>query len=168
MFGRSQHAGQLYGNIPYECHLIHTALVAKTFGLGAFIEAACHLHDILEDTTTERSTLVDLFGEEMADVVWCCTGVGVNRKARNKAIYSKISENKQAQLVKLCDRIANLEHSVRTDNVKILQMYAKEAYDFGVSLSTIVIVSPIFTYYSQLIQDTIDILGIMDGVWGTK
>lgn len=51
----------------------------------------------------------------MAEIVFCVTNEqGRNRKERIKRTYPKIRNNRWAQFVKLCDRIANVEHSLET------------------------------------------------------
>lgn len=63
---------------------------------------------------------------------------GENRKARKAATYRKIkTAGPAAVALKLADRIANVENSVRTGNVQMQKMYAKEYEEFSHALRTL-------------------------------
>ena len=122
------HGSQKYGQEPYAVHLYAVVQVLKDHNIaGPELVAAAWLHDVIEDTFITREDIAQGFNHNVADMVWACTGVGKNRKARNASIYEKIKSCPQAADVKVADRIANVEASQGTDLAK---MYAKEREEF--------------------------------------
>ncbi|NBB64296.1 HD domain-containing protein [Pseudomonas sp. ODNR1LW] len=105
------HGDQTYGDLPYVVHLDAVVSVLRGWwGLGgADILAAAYLHDVLEDTSATYADLVGTFGSRVADIVWACTGEGETRDQRTAAIYAKVARDGSAAVVKLADRVANLE-----------------------------------------------------------
>ena len=127
-FATAKHANQKYGEHPYSHHLAQVSQVISEFGYAAdeAIAAAGWLHDTLEDTETTYSMLVSEFGKETADIVLAVTNEpGGNRENRFRKTALKIQSNKKALIVKLADRIANTEASLKT-NPKLYKMYVKE------------------------------------------
>lgn len=117
-FAEAAHGGKKYGEHPYSYHLQSVALCAIKFGFGddEDIMKACYLHDILEDTKIKREDLERLgVSEEVIEIVECVTdGKGDNRDERKAIMYPRCSANRKAVVVKLCDRIANVEESIKT------------------------------------------------------
>ena len=67
----------------------------------------------------------DYFGEDVAEMVFAVTDeLGRNRKERKVKTYPKIAANPEAIILKLADRIANIEHGGKID------MYKKEHGNF--------------------------------------
>jgi (p)ppGpp synthase/HD superfamily hydrolase len=126
LYGISSHVDQKYGPFPYGFHLYDVVAVAHRFGFeDPIILAACWLHDTIEDTETTYEELVEKFGQEIADIVLAVSKNGVgNRKAQNTECYGRTAKNFKAIIVKLCDRIANVESGEKND------MYRKEHLDF--------------------------------------
>ena len=127
-FAIAKHGTQKYGDRPYSYHLALVSQVLSDFGYVAdeAIAAAGWLHDVLEDTPTTYEMLVSEFGKEVADIVWAVTNEpGGNRVDRFRKTALKIQSNKKALIVKLADRIANTEASLKT-NPKLYKMYVKE------------------------------------------
>ena len=121
------HGTQTYGAFPYVVHLAAVEEVVSRFGFGHDdeIRAAAWLHDILEDTVFVKETLEMEFGERVANMVWAVTdGEGANRKERKAAVYPKIRANGHALVIKLADRIANVEAGGK------VEMYRKEQPTF--------------------------------------
>lgn len=128
IFAREQHRHQLYGdNLPYSYHLEKTVNVCRYYRLGDQIEAACWLHDILEDTAVSYADLGHKFGYAIADIVYSVTDeVGKNRKEKKEKTFTKLTRNPKGILVKFCDRIANVEACKEFNNLQLLEMYKKE------------------------------------------
>lgn len=129
------HRKQNYDQYPYEFHLSSTELVARWFAMKNperfenwdYIFQACWLHDCLEDTSTTKDSLMEMgVDKEVIDIIWAVTdGKGRNRVERKKAVYDKCNNFPEAIFVKLCDRIANVEHSYKS-NSALRFMYRTE------------------------------------------
>lgn len=126
------HGNQLYGHKPYEHHLQAVVAVLNRFGISldneelASVLIAAWLHDSIEDTNLTQENIRQEFGSEVADLVWRVTDEpGNNRKERKAATYQKISESENAIILKLADRIANVESSLQ-NNHNLFLMYKRE------------------------------------------
>lgn len=121
------HRTQKYDDVfPYTKHINDVIEVLKRFDFKSnkmLIAAA--LHDILEDTGLSYSDVKRHFGEEIAEMVYCVTDeLGRNRKEKKAKTLPKTASNPDAIIIKLADRIANIEHGGKID------MYAKEYQEF--------------------------------------
>lgn len=124
------HANQTYDIYPYGFHIRQVVKIAEDLGYDESIIVACALHDTLEDTELSYNDLKQAFGEEVAEIVYCVTDeLGRNRKERKEKTYPKIRRNWKATVVKICDRIANMQQS-KDYNQKLFEMYKKEHNDF--------------------------------------
>lgn len=124
------HNNQMYGIFPYTYHLHQVAKIAGDLGCSEQVIISCILHDILEDTNYSYSDIKAVFGKEIAEIVYCVTDeLGRNRKERKEKTYPKIKGNWEAVVVKICDRIANIQHSLKYNDSK-LKMYKKEHEEF--------------------------------------
>lgn len=132
-FAEERHGGQRYGAHPYVVHLVAVRAVLDDFGHGGRFGVAAWLHDTVEDTATTREEIAVRFGAEVAALVWAVTGVGASRKERNASAYEKIRQTPEAAILKLADRIANVEAS--RDQPDRLRMYRREAPDFERALA---------------------------------
>lgn len=120
------HSNQVYDIYPYEYHILQVVKIAEELGYDEDIVVSCGLHDILEDTELSYNDIKTAFGENIAEIVYCVTDeLGRNRKERKEKTYPKIRGNWKAAVVKICDRIANVQHS-RLYNQKLFDMYNKE------------------------------------------
>lgn len=130
------HAVQKYGEFPYTRHLAHVESVLQRFGFSSYnLMTIAWLHDILEDTCITRKQITEIFGEEISNVLYCVTDEpGKNRKERKRATYPKIRQNNMALIVKLADRIANIESCIHSGNNGLLSMYRKEQKEFSEEL----------------------------------
>ena len=128
-----KHKGQKYGEKDFTEHLVDVSYVLTRFGFGIkewpYLHAVAYLHDILEDTHITHDEITMQFGMDLLRDVFCVTGQGKNRKERNKDISSKCRSNWKARIIKLADRIANVEASIRY-NPELLKMYKKEQMEF--------------------------------------
>lgn len=134
------HGNQKYGRKPYHAHLIDVVNVLRRFidwdDLSQEMIDAAWLHDSIEDTDTTAAEIAALFGERTRELVVAVTNEqGENRKERHAKTYPKIRGVPGALLLKLADRIANIEQSISHNRVgrppqKIFNMYLKEWNSF--------------------------------------
>lgn len=129
------HGDKKYGDLPYQVHLDHVAGVMQRFGVtDPDIVAACFLHDALEDTEATPKVLVTLTNERVAALVDAVTdGKGSNRKERKERPYALIPTVPDSILLKLADRIANLENGHANES-SLVGMYQKEHAEFEARL----------------------------------
>jgi guanosine-3',5'-bis(diphosphate) 3'-pyrophosphohydrolase len=132
VFAQSAHASQKYGDAPYDRHLTHVRSVLADFGYGGALGVAAWLHDVIEDAGVTKDDVEARFGGDVAELVWAVTGEGADRKERNATAYAKIRAHPAAAILKLADRIANVEAS-RAVTTK-LAMYRSEWQAFRKAL----------------------------------
>lgn len=136
-FHAHSRTNHFYNNKPYIYHLEMVAEWVRWFSKLLTTDEfeiairACYLHDTIEDCRLTYNDIKSEFGEEVAEVVYLLTNnKGRTRKERAGAdYYAAIAENKVARFVKICDRLANAEHSKETKS-KMLDVYSKENEDF--------------------------------------
>jgi (p)ppGpp synthase/HD superfamily hydrolase len=117
------HDGQKYGDRPYHTHLLDVYSVLCRFGVTDQITlSAAWLHDTVEDTKVTESILRTMFIPELVDIVMLvtCNPALPNRKERHRDLYPRTKNNPRAVLVKVADRIANVESGGKAD------MYLRE------------------------------------------
>ena len=118
----SAHGNQTYDGYPYYYHLEQVVDILKEYGYteDKFIISG-YLHDAIEDADVSYNDIRTKFGSEIAEIVYCVTDeLGRNRQERKSKTLPKIAGNKDAIIVKLADRIANLRKP------KLKGMYTKE------------------------------------------
>ncbi len=128
------HQNQTYGIYPYMYHIREIADLVESitqkfeshiWNADVLIVTAI-LHDVLEDSDLSYNDIKKEFGENIAELVYCITDeLGRNRKERKSKTYSKIRKNCETVLIKICDRIVNIEYSKRT-NSKMFKLYKSE------------------------------------------
>lgn len=120
------HGYQAYDEIfSYEFHLDAVDAVLIRFSFGWKYRIAGQLHDIIEDGALSYNKIKRHFGEEIAEIVYCVTDeLGRNRKEKKEKTLPKTASNADAIIIKLADRIANIEHGGKID------MYKKEYDEF--------------------------------------
>lgn len=131
------HKDQMYGNdLPYMHHLEAVRLLAASLGYNKIIQAACLLHDVLEDTDATKSSLIEEgVPEIVVKIVDMVTdGKEGNRKQRKAVVYDKFfnADPKlaaSAAVVKICDRVCNIYSSVAYKK-NLVNMYTKEHKEF--------------------------------------
>jgi len=128
------HEGQLYGEHPYNVHLDDVVGVLKRFNQNReVLIIAAYLHDTIEDTELPLESL-RVFGDDVVDIVYAVTNeIAETRHERLIKTYPKIRKNKDATIVKLADRIANVEACLR-DAPEMYQQYCFEYSLFRKSL----------------------------------
>lgn len=137
----SMHKGG-YGKHPYSHHL--NMVVDELLEVIECIDeekqpiliAAAYLHDVVEDCPeTNISIIEDRFGKKVSEIVWALTND--TGKRASVEYYEKIAENPLAQIIKLCDRIANVKHCLNLNgdadektSFDKMNMYLKENDSF--------------------------------------
>lgn len=137
-FAEIAHANKRYGtdingdDIPYTVHLENVLNVLIRFGFtDPILLSAAWLHDTMEDTGTSYNDLKKRFGFDVAEIVYLVTDEkGRNREERHAKTYPEIAKCSKAKLIKLADRIANVENQGLSD------MYKKEYPKFRGYLNT--------------------------------
>jgi (p)ppGpp synthase/HD superfamily hydrolase len=132
-----KHKAQSYGEgSPYTVHLALVELALRRFGVtpatdqGKNLIIGSWLHDVIEDTDATYEFILELFGKDIADLVATVTDEpGVNRKERHFKTYPKIAAHPYAVILKLADRIVNVESCLKNNDSRI-NMYRKEMKEF--------------------------------------
>ncbi len=126
-----------YDGKPYSYHLRMVVEIARKYihlipeHMRDIIIAACFCHDLIEDCRVTYNDLAKETCFDVAEIVYAVTNEkGKVRKERaNDKYYEGIRNTPYATFVKLCDRIANLEHSKSSEST-MLPMYRKENPNF--------------------------------------
>ena len=160
-FAVEKHGKQKYGHLPYETHLTNVVNVLLRTGILPDSKEKCDLwisawlHDILEDTTTTSNELVAEFGKEVYEIVWALTdGEKGDRFSKKLIMYKKLVHNQAAMIVKLADRISNLEFSILLNNQRKIRMYLSENVELNTHLSDAIISSEgkiLLRYLNELV-----------------
>lgn len=121
-FALVAHGEQRYGRKPYHAHLLAAVSTLMRFydwdELPQELVDATWLHDVVEDTDVTVEQVKDLFGPRVAQLVAAVTNPTLeNKAARYEMLYQQIRETPSAVVVKLADRIANIEQSISYERV---------------------------------------------------
>jgi len=114
---------QSYGEMPYSFHLRKVRGVLKRFGFGpkdSFfalkLGTAAWLHDSIEDTDATYEQISELFGGDIAEIVRGVTKIekspGLSSAERLQRTFARTALNKGSRVLKLADRIANVEEGL--------------------------------------------------------
>lgn len=131
------HREQLYGDNPYYFHLSNVEEILRI--VGASLEddfsypilIAAWLHDVLEDTAVTLDSLRAVFDNEIIDIVWNVTDAPcVSRRQKKLATYQKIKLDERSLILKLADRLANVQFSL-VNNLRFFRMYQREQAEFA-------------------------------------
>lgn len=118
-YARKAHKEQRYGDKPFYHHPAQVAKIIKMLcPLDYELQAAAHLHDVLEDTDTTPAQLTEEFGADIAALVFEVTKTGYNEFPNLKT--------QRAVVLKFADRLANLVNMVSWDEEK-QQEYIKKS-----------------------------------------
>jgi (p)ppGpp synthase/HD superfamily hydrolase len=120
------HSNQSYDEIfPYEKHLDDVVDVLKRFGFSGKYIVGGYLHDVFEDTGISMNRVRAYFGDVVFKMICSVTDeFGENRKEKKEKTLPKTASNPDGIILKLADRIANIEHGGKVD------MYLKEYDEF--------------------------------------
>jgi len=120
------HMNQLYDIYPYIYHPTQVFNIAKELGYDEAILISCILHDSMEDGNLSYNDIKKAFGKEVAEIVYAVTDeLGRNRQEKKAKTYPKIKANWKATVVKVCDRIGNIQQSKEYNQNKF-KMYKEE------------------------------------------
>jgi len=132
-FAVKAHGDQKYGVSPYEIHLGNVISVLMRFNVELSNQyhlnllIAAWLHDVLEDTAVTKAELEAKFGAVVTDIVYTLSDdQGASRAERKVNFYKKIAKNEDAIIVKLADRISNVEFSIIHGNDRKFEIYKVE------------------------------------------
>lgn len=123
--------------LPYEYHLRSVVEIYEKFKhllppeWREDCRIACWGHDLIEDTRVSYNDVKKMLNKSVADIIFAVTNEkGKNRKERaNEKYYEGIRNTPGAVFVKLCDRIANVEYSLKTRS-RMADLYRKENPEF--------------------------------------
>jgi (p)ppGpp synthase/HD superfamily hydrolase len=139
-FATKAHGQQLYGDHPYIYHPEQVRDVLLRYGhVDPEMLAAALLHDVIEDTPVNYNDVKAYFGRWVAELVYAVTDeLGRNRRERHSKTYPKTADLREAVVLKLADRIANVEFSIAVNDAKRLFVYKteQEDFDFGINLKS--------------------------------
>lgn len=147
------HKGQTISDgKPYSVHINNVVNNLIRFGYNEpLLICGGYLHDSVEDTDLTIEEIKSQLGDEVADIVHRVTDEpGKNRKERKMATYPKIKGHRGATIVKLCDRIANVEYESGSTKNKYFEMYKKEYPDFKSNLYVPGICDSLWLYLDNL------------------
>lgn len=119
-FARQAHGRQTrkYSGEPYIQHLDSVVRILRSFGIDSpRVLCAAYLHDTVEDTSTTIEHIFDVFGEDIAELVyWLTDAEQGNRHMRKIMSAWRLGRAPfEAKLIKLADLIDNTENICRND-----------------------------------------------------
>lgn len=119
-FADQRHRGQRrkYEQLPYIIHLDRVADIIRRHDHGTpTMLAAAYLHDTVEDTATTIQEILEVFGPEVAQLVyWLTDAEQGKRKARKLMSAWRLSRAPiEAKLIKLADFVDNTPSIVEFD-----------------------------------------------------
>lgn len=126
------HGNQKYAKVlPYSVHIDAAVAVARRFEItNIFVLLAILGHDVIEDTK-KRLWQMWLAGFPLRSLVmiWFVTDkAGATRDQRKARTLPWIAFHRGAIIVKLCDRIANVEFCIRNHEPKFSRHVAEYAF----------------------------------------
>ena len=117
IFSAREHRGQVRSSgEPYLIHPINVAYILADMRLDETSIAVGLLHDVLEDTLTTKETLVEMFGDDVAELVDGVTKISryayVSKEEQQAETFRKMLlamvGDLRVVLVKLADRLHNM------------------------------------------------------------
>lgn len=138
-FAAQAHHGQTIpgGEVPYVVHLCQVTMEVTASPNCDNLSLVCALlHDTLEDTATTFEEVQDRFGQEVAEGVWALTKNPTLPKAERMADSLRRLQDcpSQVQMVKLADRITNLQEPPHYWGQEKRRAYREEAQQILVAL----------------------------------
>lgn len=142
LFAEKAHSGQFRkyheSKVPYFEHVKRVATkVSEQLDSTDKMIAAAVLHDVIEDCNVSKTELLEKFGSEVAALVDELTnkskgmkkpdGSNYNRAERKEIDRNRLKNSSaQAKLIKLCDRIDNLNDMINAPK-DFINVYCKES-----------------------------------------
>lgn len=121
--------GQRYGKHKYSYHTDRVDEVLCRFGFRSIAYRKVGAgHDLIEDTRMKRHVLIRHgISSLVLTGIWGVTDEpGSTREIRKRRTIPKIGRHLISMVVKLADRIANVEENIRTGNLSQFRKYKKE------------------------------------------
>ncbi len=146
-FAEKAHEGQKRKNgEPYFNHLLATAESLRELGASATTIAAGFLHDTIEDVGISPETIEQEFGKDIRFIVEGVTKLGhIKYRGSNRhneslrKLFVAMSQDIRVLIVKLCDRLHNMEtlefvpkEKQKRIAAETLEIYAPIAYRLGI------------------------------------
>ncbi len=126
------HEGQMRDEgTPYIVHPVRVAvsLVDELEIYSPHLVSSALLHDVIEDSPLTRRQIAEMFGEEIAHIVWLLTKFDdVSLPAYLAAIEA--ASDTGAALVKLCDRLDNLRFLAHSPKAEKKRRYIRTTTDY--------------------------------------
>lgn len=127
---------QKYANtLPYSFHLsmvqqqaeLFKHLMPKDNPYFENVHIGIYGHDAIEDARMSYGEIKDLFGEDVAEIIYLCTENRGRTRADRKpnSWYEELKQNDLAVFVKLCDITANIKFSFLS-NSSMFKKYKQE------------------------------------------
>ena len=148
-FTQEVHRGQRrVSGEPYDIHPLAVAGLLVEFKMDATTVAAGLLHDVLEDTATSKTVLVERFGGDIAELVDGVTKIGklafASREERQAENFRKMlvamARDIRVLMIKLADRLHNMRtlhylppEKQRAIGRETLDIYAPLAHRLGMA-----------------------------------
>jgi guanosine-3',5'-bis(diphosphate) 3'-pyrophosphohydrolase len=131
------HAGQMRDEgTPYIVHPIRVAvsLADELENYSPPLICGALMHDVIEDSPATREEITEMFGEEIAHIVWLLTKFeDVSLPAYLRAIED--AAHTGAPLVKLCDRLDNLRFLAHSPRAEKKRRYIRTTEAFYLPLA---------------------------------
>lgn len=134
-FARMAHGEQKrkYTGQPYWTHPLEVMQILEKYGASPEVRAAAMLHDVLEDTDTKPSEILERFGPRVLELVLEVTDVSSeadgNRAQRKRKDLVHLSKaTPWAAMIKLADLISNTQSIVENDP-GFAKIYLREKED---------------------------------------
>ncbi|MCU0315134.1 MAG: HD domain-containing protein [Fimbriimonadaceae bacterium] len=144
-FAAEKHAGQWRDGdhpLPYIVHPVEVVTFLRRVGdvTSPVILCAAALHDVLEDTNCQPEEIVEAFGSDVLRLVREVTREEPTEEQkegltsqevweiRNEMLRNEIQRmSRDARMIKLADRINNLDEAIATRSDKSLQRYIRQS-----------------------------------------
>jgi GTP diphosphokinase / guanosine-3',5'-bis(diphosphate) 3'-diphosphatase len=121
---------------PYIVHPVRVAvsLVDELEIYSPRLVSSALLHDVIEDSPLTRRQIAEMFGEEIAEIVWLLTKFeDVSLPAYLAAIEA--ASDTGAAIVKLCDRLDNLRFLAHSPRAEKKRRYIRTTTDYYLPLA---------------------------------
>lgn len=131
MLALAEHAKHKHGFLPYSYHLVAVTGLVSCFSNDPNVIAAAWLHDIVEDCPDIDLDVVEqMTNLRVREIVDCLTDPPGPRAVSKPISMRKILADKDASLVKQCDRFHNHASTILDRSVKHAKIYLGEFDQF--------------------------------------